>query len=141
MTPYGPHNPDAVPQMVTVRGRSGEHQVPVDPAITRQRAAINNLAAGLTATPTQPQTVGTSDEWALFVAAVREAARPGGAVHQCDVRPLIRGRVQPKHIGLLYRRAVTEGLLVRLGYEESDDLQGKNAGRMEPVYELLRGAA
>jgi hypothetical protein len=75
------------------------------------------------------------DEWATFRSALTAAARDG-KVHQADVRPLIRGRIEPKHIGTLYRRARTEGLLVEVAHERSDDLEGKNAGRLEPVYEL-----
>ena len=80
-----------------------------------------------------------TDEWTLFLAAVRAAVRDG-RVHQRDVRPLVRGRIEPKHIGLSYRRAVREGLLAPLAPERSDDEAGKNAGRWEPVYEW-RGAA
>jgi hypothetical protein len=76
------------------------------------------------------------DEWSVFVAAVRSSARADGSVHQCDVRPLIRGRIEPKHIGQMWKRARRERLLVEVGHERSDDEPGKNAGRMEPYYEL-----
>lgn len=78
-------------------------------------------------------------EWVIFRLALSQAAKDG-KVHQADVRPLIRGRIEPKHIGTLYRRARTEGLLVEVTHERSDDVVGKNAGRLEPVY-LWHGAA
>lgn len=86
--------------------------------------------------------LGTAEtsEWAIFRAALRKAARDDGSVHQADVRPLIRGRIEPKHIGTLYRRARTEGLLREIDHERSDDLAGRNAGRLEPVYELRSAA-
>ena len=80
-----------------------------------------------------------ADEWAVFTAALVSAAKDG-RVHQADVRPHIRGRIEPKHIGTLYRRARAEGLIREVDHERSDDVAGKNAGRLEPVYEL-RGAA
>ena len=80
-----------------------------------------------------------ADEWAVFTAALVSAAKDG-RVHQADVRPHIRGRIEPKHIGTLYRRARAEGLIREVDHERSDDIAGKNAGRLEPVYEL-RGAA
>jgi hypothetical protein len=80
-----------------------------------------------------------SSEWAIFRAALREAAT-NGVVHQAAVRPLVRGRIKPERIGGLYRRARAEGLLIEVGHERSDDHVGKNAGRMEPRYELA-GAA
>jgi hypothetical protein len=79
------------------------------------------------------------DEWAVFTAALFAAARDG-RVHQRVVRPHIRGRIEPNHVGILYRRALSEGLLREVDHERSDDVDGKNAGRLEPVY-ALRGAA
>jgi hypothetical protein len=77
-------------------------------------------------------------EWAVFVAALRAAskARTDGRVHQSAVRPLIRGRIQPKHIGQSYKRAIREGLLTPVDHEKSDDEIGGNSHRLEPVYEL-----
>lgn len=76
-----------------------------------------------------------TEEWPTFVAALRSAA-VHGVVHQSAVRPLIRGRIEPKHIGILYRRAKAEELLVEIGHERSDDAPGRNSGRMEPTYRL-----
>ena len=83
-----------------------------------------------------PHFCGCTDmsEWAVFLAAVRAVVRDDGTVHQCDVRPKIRGRIQPKHVGILWRRAKSEGLVAEAGHERSDDLAGRNAGRMEPYY-------
>lgn len=80
---------------------------------------------------------GTTDEWSLFVAAVRQVARPDGTVHQGDVRPLIRGRIAPKHIGSLYRRARSEGLLVDTGQlEPSTDSAGRNTDKQSRIYRV-----
>jgi hypothetical protein len=79
-------------------------------------------------------------EWSTFVTAIRAAA-VGGIVHQRNVRPMIRGRIEPKHIGQQYARAIREGLLVEGSPERSDDSVGKNAGRWEPSYELRSTAA
>lgn len=75
------------------------------------------------------------DEWSVFRAALRSAAKDG-RVHQADVRPLIRGRIEPKHIGLAYRRAVREGLLTEVSRERSNDEAGRNTNKWEPVYEV-----
>ena len=80
-----------------------------------------------------------TDEWALFTAALRQAAR-GNKVRQRHVRPLIHGRIEPKHIGLLYRRARREGLLREVDREESNDVKGGNTNKWEPVYELRSAA-
>lgn len=86
-------------------------------------------------TPVAP-VIGTG-EWPLFVAVLRKVARPDGTVHQGDVRPLIRGRIAPKHIGQLYRRARTEGLLVDTGDREpSSDSAGRNTDKTSRIYRL-----
>lgn len=80
--------------------------------------------------------VGVTSEWSVFLAALRSAGHDG-LVHQRDVRPLIRGRIEPKHIGTLYRRAKAEGLLVDTGDREpSDDTAGRNADKLDRIYEL-----
>lgn len=88
-------------------------------------------------------TTGPASEWSVFTTAIRAAAASSadGLVHQRDVRPRVRGRIEPKHIGRCYTRAIQEGLLVRAGHEESDDVAGKNAGRLEPRYELRTAAS
>lgn len=90
-------------------------------------------------TDCERKTFRPSTEWGIFTRALHDAA-VDGIVHQSEVRPLVRGRIKPHRIGGLYRRARHEGLLVEVGHERSDDHEGKNAGRMEPKYEL-RGAA
>jgi hypothetical protein len=79
-------------------------------------------------------------EWAIFLDALRHAARDGD-IHQKDVRPLIRGRIQHKHIGQLYRRAKKEGVLTQVGKEPSKDFQGRNTHHDSPVYALRLGGA
>lgn len=78
-------------------------------------------------------------EWAIFSAAVKAAARDG-LVHQSAVRPLIRGRIKPKHVGQLYRKARTTGLLVDTQEREpSNDTAGRNTDKLDRIYKL--GAA
>lgn len=85
-----------------------------------------------------PPPVAPDDEWAVFVAAITQAARDG-EVHQSAVRPLIRGRIEPKHIGTLYRRAKAEGLLTDTGRREpSNDVAGRNSDKLDRIYALGR---
>lgn len=81
-------------------------------------------------------TVTAGTDWHTFVTALKQAVRDDGTVHACDVRPLVRGRIAPKHIASCYRSARQSGLLVEAGHERSNDERGRNAGRMEPYYEL-----
>lgn len=82
-----------------------------------------------------------TDEWSIFTAALRTAARADGTVHQCDVRPIIRGRIAPKHIGQMWRRARAEGLVRDTGDREpSNDTAGRNADKLDRIY-ALRAAA
>lgn len=79
-------------------------------------------------------------EWAVFRSALLSAA-VNGVVHQAAVRPLIRGKVAPKHIGTMYRRAKAEGLLCDTGEREpSNDRAGRNLDKLDRVY-ALAGAA
>lgn len=81
-------------------------------------------------------------EWVIFTRALVVAARDDRTVHQSDVRPLIRGRIEPKHIGTYWRRAKAERLVRDTGdVERSDDQQGRNSHRLEPIYELIGAAA
>lgn len=77
-------------------------------------------------------------EWALFVKALKAAVdmADDGLLHQRFVRPLIRGRITPKHIGQCWKKARDEQLVVEAGHERSNDREGRNAGRMEPYYRL-----
>lgn len=89
--------------------------------------------------PTAP--AAPTGEWPTFVAALRRAARSDGTVHQCDVRPLIRGRVKPKHVGTFYRQAKADGLLVDTGDREpSNDAAGRNTDKLDRIYALGRAA-
>lgn len=90
-------------------------------------------------TRTQGCRCNTADEWKIFTAALRAVA-VGGRVHQAAVRPRIRGRIKPKHIGQMYARARREGLLVEVTREKSDDTAGRNTHHLEPVYELRDAA-
>jgi hypothetical protein len=91
--------------------------------------------------PCPGASVGGGDEWSIFVAALRAAVRSDGTVHQSDVRPHIRGRIEPKHIGQLWRRARSSGLVRDTGEREpSDDVAGRNADKLDRIY-ALRAAA
>ena len=89
-----------------------------------------------------PDLCGCSEsEWAIFAAAVRAVVRTDGTVHQGDMRPRLRGKVAPKAIGTLYRRAKAEGLLVDTGEREpSNDARGRNTDKLDRIY-ALRSAA
>jgi hypothetical protein len=78
-------------------------------------------------------------EWAVFRAAVVASVRPDGTVHQSDVRPRIKGRIEPKHIGGMYRRAKNVGLLVDTGeVEQSTDVGGRNTDKFSRIYRVSR---
>lgn len=79
------------------------------------------------------------DEWSVFIAALSSAA-VGGEVHQRDVRPKLRGRVKPQHVGKCYSRAIREGLITEVRRERSNDTVGRNTNKYEPVYRLERAA-
>lgn len=88
-------------------------------------------------------------EWAIFVQAVKAvAAENDGIVYQSDrpdgrlgVRRRIRGRIEPKHIGQLWRRARTEGLVSDTGEREpSNDTAGRNADKLDRIYSLRSAA-
>lgn len=76
-------------------------------------------------------------EWATFVAALKAARGADGSISQTRVRPLIRGRIEPKHIGTLYRRAVAEHLIKVAGWEPSTDATGRNTDKPQRTYEWL----
>lgn len=76
-------------------------------------------------------------EWVIFRTAVREVTRPDGTVHVNDIRPRIRGRIEPKRVGSLYRRAKAEGLLVDTGRKEpSSDVAGRNRDKDARIYRI-----
>lgn len=79
-------------------------------------------------------------EWRLFVEVLHQVVGHDGLVHQHDVRPRIRGRVHPKHIGQLYARAKREQLLVQVDKEPSTDAAGRNTHHDSPIYELRKAA-
>lgn len=84
----------------------------------------------------------TADEWAIFTTALRKARREDNTVHQCDVRPLIRGRVEPKAIGGYYRRARSLELIRDTGEKEpSSDVAGRNTDKDSRIYEWIGAAA
>lgn len=91
-------------------------------------------------TPVAAEFKATS-EWGVFKQALRDATRADASVHQCDVRPLIRGRIEPKHIGQLWRRARTEGLVSDTGEREpSNDTAGRNTDKLDRIYSLRSAA-
>lgn len=71
-----------------------------------------------------------------FKRILREAVRDDGTLHACDMRPRTRDRFEPRLLSSCWRKARADRLLVEVGHERSDDERGKNAGRMEPYYEL-----
>jgi hypothetical protein len=76
------------------------------------------------------------DEWSVFTKALVAAVRLDGTIHQSDVRPAIRGRIEPKHVGQLYRRARSLRLIRDTGQvEPSSDVAGRNADKLSRIYE------
>ena len=77
-------------------------------------------------------------EWNVFELALRSSVRDDGTVHVNDVRPKIRGRVEPKHIGSSWRRARALGLIKLIpgpsGWEESTDTASRNADKLARIY-------
>lgn len=74
-------------------------------------------------------------DWDIFTRALREVAK-NGEVHQCDVRPRIRGRINPQTIPGLYAKAKRIGLITEIRRERSNDVIGRNTNKDEPVYRL-----
>jgi len=96
----------------------------------------------------QGSATGTADaEWDLYVAALRDEAIVGaGRIDPNGLRRRVRGRVAPKRLGAFVSRAVARDLIaVTSEWTESDDTEGRNAGRPCRVYaarrDLWRGAA
>lgn len=82
-----------------------------------------------------PAPVAPTGEWDTFLAALRSSARDG-RISQTDVRPKIQ-TIVPKHRGTLYRRAVAEGLIRQDGWEDSTDVAGRNADKVQRTYIAL----
>lgn len=79
-----------------------------------------------------------TDEWAIFVAALRSSVDSDGLIHQSSMRPKIRGRIAPKSIGTFYRKAKDARLIVDTGDREpSDDVAGRNADKLDRIYRLV----
>ncbi len=112
-------------------------QIPTRDFITYLASLPNRCEHGFHASQSQFHdcATGAPDEWSIFRAALRKAVRDDGSIHQCDVRPIIRGRIAPKHIGQLWRRARSEGLVrdTRLR-EQSNDIAGRIADKLDRVY-------
>ena len=81
----------------------------------------------------------TSDpEWHVFRTSVLAVGtNHGGDVDQNNVRPLIRGHINPRRVGPFYRRACLEGWLRADGWSVSADHEGRNAGRPMRTYHLI----
>lgn len=65
-------------------------------------------------------------EWSIFVAALKQAKRADGSISQTDMRPLIKGRIEPNHIGGFYVKAKREHLIKPLDRERSTDHASRN---------------
>ena len=75
----------------------------------------------------------SAEDWSTFLGAVRSVVRDG-EVHPKDLRPILRGVIEPKTLSRCYRRAKSEGLFVEAGHERSDDVAGGNTHRLEAFY-------
>lgn len=75
-----------------------------------------------------------NDEWSFFLRTLRSCVRDDGTLHVNDVRPLIRGKVEPKHIGQFWKRAATLKLIRFKEWEQSTDEAGGNADKLARVH-------
>lgn len=105
--------------------------------LARIHAAIAERDAGKSS---RPKSKIPEAERALFVAALRQAAR-NGLVRQNDVRPLVRGRIYHKHIGSLWTWALACGLVAELDREPSTDAAGRNTHHDSGIYRWMENAA
>lgn len=74
-------------------------------------------------------------DWDIFTRALRESVK-NGEVHQRDMRPKIRGCINPQNIPGLYAKAKRIGLITEIRRERSNDVIGRNGNKYEPVYSL-----
>lgn len=82
----------------------------------------------------------SDSEWSIFLAALRQAAGPGGFVSQTKVRPLIQA-IPHKHRGQLYTKAIKAGVIQHHGFEPSTDAAGRNTDKAQRTYLLTERAA
>ena len=82
-----------------------------------------------------PASVATTLEAAypIFLAVLAEVG-VGGVVHQRDVRPRVRGRMESHLVGRCYSRAKADRILTEISRERSNDVIGRNTNKDEPVY-------
>lgn len=76
-------------------------------------------------------------QWEHFVRVLRSVAGIDGVIDQNYVRPRLRGEIKPQRIGAFYHRAAKSGLIRAEGWNESNDLTGKNSGKPTRVYRYL----
>lgn len=74
------------------------------------------------------------DSWSFFLRTIRESVRSDGTLHVNDVRPKIRGKVEPKRIGQFWKRAATLGLIRFKEWEQSTDEAGGNSDKLARVH-------
>lgn len=75
------------------------------------------------------------DEWTTFRRALRTVAiANNGLIRQRHMRDLIRGHIDPKAIGRCYSRAIREHVIHEVDREKSNDHQGRNTNKWEPIY-------
>src|SRR5690606_22723751 len=85
----------------------------------------------------QGSATGTADdEWDLYVEALRTVAiQHAGDIEPNALRKRVRGLVAPKRLGAFVSRAIARGLIAPTGeWVESDDREGRNAGRPCRIY-------
>lgn len=75
-----------------------------------------------------------NNEWSFFLRTLRACVREDGTLHVNDVRPHLRGKVEPKHVGLYWRRAATLKLIRFKEWEQSTDEAGGNSDKLARFY-------
>jgi hypothetical protein len=99
--------------------------------LTPEWGSVDDTTADLLALVERGRLSDDDGSWARYVEALATVARDnGGVIRPNALRPLVRGVIAPKRIGAHARRALLEGLVRPNGeYEESDDVDSRNAGK------------
>ena len=89
------------------------------------------------------------EDYQLFVAALREAAKADGSISQNDVRVLLfedtvdgpRCAIQPNRYSAFFNRARKDGLIETAGFDVCTTSPSGNNGKPQKSYAWIGGAA
>ena len=100
--------------------------------VSEQTGDLLDLLANTEAATLEPRR-----QWEHFLKVLAEVARPTGLIDQNAVRPLLAGEVSSSRIGAFWRRAALAGLIRSDGWNESNHVEQRNAGKPQRVYRWL----